>query len=358
VSEPSTLFEALARPHVQTADLFGGPGGWDEGARILGVDLGIEGIEWAADAVATARAAGHLRRRADVWTVAPGEYAAASGLIASPPCPTFSAAGKRSGLGEDYQLVLDAWTSIGWGIPAAEALADLAAVQDERTALLATAGVWALSMLTAGACEWIAFEQVPAVEYAWEDLAAELYAIGCEYVNVAVLDAADYGLPSRRSRAYLVASLHGQMSTARRIAPNHDYTCPGNLCLTPTPRRSMAEALGWGSGHRVITRGNRRPGGGGDFSADGPSWCLTGRARSWYRDDGRALDAAEAGHLSGFTLDYPWQGSRTAQFRQAGDVVSPVMAAHILAAAIGIDGRAAVADHLDALYTRDLEFAA
>lgn len=354
MAEPVTLFDALARPEqVRTVELFGGPGGWDEAAaRVLGLDLGIEGIEWNANAVATARAAGHRRRHADVRTVAPGEYAACTGYIASPPCPTFSASGKRSGLGEDYQRVLDVWTSIGWGIRAAEALADLAAVRDERTALLATAGVWALDLLANGSCDWVAFEQVPAVAFAWEDLAAELSDIGgCEYVNVAVVDAADFGLPSRRSRAYLVASRHGQPSTARRIAPGRNHIGPGGIHLPTSKPRSMADALGWGSGHRVITRGNRKPTGGGSFSADRAAWCLTGRARSWYREDGRTLTPGEAGYLSGFPLNYPWQGSRTAQFQQAGDIVAPPIAAAILAAAIGFDARPDIDAYLTDLYT-------
>ena len=87
------------------------------------------------------------------------------------------------------------------------------------------------------------------------------------------------------------------------------------------------------------------------FSADGPSWCLTGRARSWERDDGLRLTPSEAGLLNGFRRDYPWHGSRTAQFQQAGDAVSPVMAAHVLAAALNVpDPRAQVGDNLAALY--------
>ena len=66
-----------------------------------------------------------------------------------------------------------------------------------------------MTLLAEGAAEFFAFEQVPAIEFAWEDLAAELYSIGCETVNVGVLDAVDFGLPSRRKRAYLVRSKHG-----------------------------------------------------------------------------------------------------------------------------------------------------
>lgn len=346
----------------RTIDLFAGPGGWDEGAKILGFDLGIEGIEWSRDAVATARAAGHRRRLVDVRAVDPMEYHHCTGLIASPPCPTFSDGGTRSGRGSDYQHVLDVWTSIGWGIPVADALADLesAGIADERTKLLATAGVWALALMTSGSCEWVAFEQVPAVEFAWEDLAAEFFSIGCEYVNVGTLDAVDFGLPSRRKRAYLVASTHGRTSTALDLASSTNRLVgPGALPYRGNrPELSMAEALGWEPGHRVITRGNRRPSGGNAFPADRPSWCLTGKARSWEREDGMRLAPAQAGFLSGFPQDYPWTGSRSSAFQQAGDVVSPVMAAHVLAGAIGIDAGSTIDRHLDTLYAREWATAA
>jgi DNA (cytosine-5)-methyltransferase 1 len=308
----------------RTVEPFAGPGGWDEAARLLGEDLDIEGIEVNADAAATAQAAGHRRIVADIRTVDPITYVGTTGLIVSPPCPTFSASGLRSGMGDDYQTALDAITCLGDGCGCGYDSGCLAeSVTDPRTALVVEAARFALRLPDV---TWMVAEQVPGVEYLWEDLTAELFANGWESADVAVLDAVDYGAGSRRSRAYLYA---------------HRYR-PVNLVpirpRDPIPAPTAAAVLGWPEGEQMRTRGNRKTSGGNLFSLDGPSWCLTGKARSWQRDsDGATWEAADAGALNGFPRDYPWQGSRTAQFQQAGDVVSPLVGAAVLGATLGIE---------------------
>lgn len=312
---------------VETVDLFAGPGGWDEAARILGRDLGILGFEKNANAAATAQAAGHRRVVADVADLCPTDFPNATGLIISPPCPPFSASGKRLGLGADYQQVLDAITALGaeeCGPDCEHGCWTLGDFEDPRSRFVALTAYWLFKMPS---IEWIAAEQVPAVEYMWEDLAAEMLAAEWEYVDVHTVDAADYGAGARRKRTFLVG---------RRYAPSTQSA----LADRATPRYSAAEVLGWPLGEKIRTRNNRRPTGGNLFSTDGQAWCLTGKARSWERDsDGLRLTAAESGALQGFPRAYPWQGSRTAQFQQVGDVVSPLTGAAILGTTLGIEWR-------------------
>jgi DNA (cytosine-5)-methyltransferase 1 len=120
----------------------------------------------------------------------------------------------------------------------------------------------------------------------------------------------------------------------------------------------MAQALGWKEGERINTRGVRpidpatgRAKGGNEFSADKPSNCLTGKARTWKRvSDGLRLTPNEAGLLVGFRRSYPGEGSRTSVFQQLADVVPPVMAARVLAQFFDVDGEALAADYLCQLY--------
>jgi DNA (cytosine-5)-methyltransferase 1 len=49
------------------------------------------------------------------------------------------------------------------------------------------------------------------------------------------------------------------------------------------------------------------------------------------------IEAWQAGVLQSFPPDYPWQGNRTAQYRQVGDCVPPLLAAHVCAPLLDLD---------------------
>ena len=77
-------------------DTFGGPGGWAEACRTLGITE--VGIEWDEAACQTRAAAGHLVVRADVSKFPVEQLAGMTwGQCHSPPCTTFSMAGDGAG---------------------------------------------------------------------------------------------------------------------------------------------------------------------------------------------------------------------------------------------------------------------
>ena len=226
-----------------TVDLFAGPGGWDSAARAL--DLHVVGIEWDAAACATRRAADLATlgpdEAGDVRTYGPADFPNARGLIGSPPCQTFSMAGKGAG-----RKALDAVLILAGQMRRREPV-DLTTLDDERTGLVLEPLRWILEAHDLGRpFEWIALEQVPTVLPVWEAYAAELRKLGYS-VATGNLQAEQYGVPQTRKRAVLVARLDGE---AKLPTPTHSkyYTrTPGKLDDGVEKWVSMAEALGWNS---------------------------------------------------------------------------------------------------------------
>lgn len=218
-------------------DLFAGPGGWDEGLRALG--LSALGIEWDASACATAVAAGHPRLQQDVAESQVMEGIV--GLIASPPCQGFSAAGKGLGRGDKDQIVRCAH-DLAQGRDTRESRGTLCA--DPRSMLTVEPLRWALEANP----EWIALEQVPQVLPLWE-LFAEILRFRGYFVDTGILHAEQFGVPQTRKRAYLVAS-KGQM--VHLPAPTHQKYKKGEPAQGKdglAPWVSMAQALGWDEGY-------------------------------------------------------------------------------------------------------------
>lgn len=332
-------------------------------------DVGVELDPWAC---ATAVAAGHATVRADV-TQFPCAHLAGrvDGLIASPPCQSFSAAGKGDGRAIVDQLV--AAVHAGRWDP----------IDDGGASHVLEVGRWAETVRP----RWVACEQVPEVLPVWRAYAARWRAMGWS-TWAGVLCAADYGVPQTRRRALLLACLD---RPAVPPAPTHCRGGADTLGGAVAPWVSMADALGWPADglapyERDVARpaptltaksGGQwtlRPGGGRgrgqghrdavpdsepaptvSFGHDAASWIFERPAttvcgdprlsfpghhdeehRSLSAEDGSVrltLDQALA--LQSFPVDYPVQGNKTEAFRQVGNAVPPLLAAHVIAALTG-----------------------
>jgi DNA (cytosine-5)-methyltransferase 1 len=297
-------------------DLFAGPGGWDLAARALGLD--VLGLELDPATCQTRRAAGLATIEADVALADPATFGAVDGLLASPPCQTFSASGKRAGLA-DLDLVHETARAIAEARPAL-----MRPPADPRSLLVTEPLRWAVAL----GPRWLAWEQVPAVEGFWRECAQHLRRLG--YATwVGVLDAADYGVAQRRRRAVLLA--HRDLRP-RRPAPTHG---PGLA-----PHLGAADVLGWPRDASYgFPRRNDRPDGHAYrvrdlFPTTEPGPTVTEKARSWtlHRASGpRPVMLAEAAALQGFPPEHPFTGSRTHRFLQVANAVPPPLAAAILA---------------------------
>lgn len=318
-------------------DLFAGPGGLDVGAQLLGVPS--VGIEFDASACATRRAAGLATVHGDVRDFGPADFPEATVLTGGPPCQTFTVAGAGSGRAAMAQvLALVSAASAGADISAA-----LAGLADARTGLVLEPLRWALAAEAMGRpYESIVLEQVPQALPVWQAYSAALSAHGYQ-VSTGVLQSEMFGVPQTRRRAVLVARLGHEVALPQ---PTHQgYHCNGIKAATAHLRElvTMAQALrdtrhtgftvvsNYGTSGDPRKRGTRR--------CTQPSSTVTGKImrNRVLCDDGSEdrFSYSEAGVLQGFPSDFPWTGPGINQ--QIGNAIPPRLAAHVLAAACGID---------------------
>ena len=367
---------------LDVLDLFAGPGGWDQGLAELGFAGNMIGVEWDESACATAEAAGHPRMCADVSKLNPFMFRGTRGHICSPPCQGFSAAGKGQGR-IDAKLLLDGIAAVRTYSDAVALIASLHdQMKDSRSVLVLEPLRYALALTPS----WLAWEQVPAVLPIWEACAVVLRRLGYT-VQVAVVNAEQHGVPQTRRRAILTARspwMTKEHGAAALPAPTHSKFYP----RTPGKRDfgvrwlSMADALGWGMTHRPYptiaagtSKGGQDPamlGGSGarqtvqaeadagrwqfagagqtarktagqiprDFDqpahtitgAGSAAWIVQSGTRPWDANDpqSRRVTVQEAAVLQTFPDDYPWRGTKTAQYRQVGDAVPPRLASAVV----------------------------
>jgi DNA (cytosine-5)-methyltransferase 1 len=355
-------------------DAFAGPGGWDQGARIAGYTGPLLGIELDMDACRTAVAAGHPRVRADVATFPLTRMAGrVDGVILSPPCPTWSAAGDGAGkvdLANVLRLIAD--YAAGREPGAYEWV-------DARSALTAQPMRWAHALRP----RFIVLEQVPPVLVIWRFIADQLRNLGYR-VWTGILSSEEFGVPQTRKRAVLIGRLD---APALPPIPTHQAYRSGvaaqledDLFGSPLPLPvSMATALGWdATGLRMapagvtstmvdprdatdpahtltgkgtaawVLRSNYGTGGDpqdrGERAPGQPSPTVTSkidRAKWVGPGDMRRVSVEEAGVMQSFPADYPWYGTSTKRYLQVGNAVPPLLAAAILRPLLADAGRVA-----------------
>lgn len=339
-------------------DLFSGARGWSVGAHQLGiVDHGVEIMK---EARLTSAAAGFVTIHDDVWSLPADRLPHYDGLIASPPCQTFSAAGKGSGRKALDQVLRLVPHVPNWSRSRLRKVGGRA-TGDDRTALVLSPLWYALNM---PGIRWIAFEQVPTVLPVWEACADVLKAHGWN-TWTGTLQAEQYGVPQTRKRAFLIASRNHEVGAPEPTHSRYYSRDPGRLDLGVLKWVSMAEALGWGLAARpspTVTGGGTETGGAEPIAklaryTGRPDWTdrpaavvaagITGegRPRSLAGDRGRRVVKGTAYWLNDVN-DYPgptpaiegetpaWIGTNGKQFLQAGNAVPPLLAAAVLEVAM------------------------
>ncbi|MEU0784711.1 DNA cytosine methyltransferase [Streptomyces sp. NPDC006173] len=335
----------------RVVDLFAGPGGWSEGLRMLGLcDTGIE-IDPAA--CATRTAAGHQTIRADVADY-PTEplHGKVNGLVGSAPCQPFSVAGHRGGA-DDIDLCHQGLDDLARGRDTRAVLR--AACTDPRSLLVVEPLRYALAVRP----EWIALEQVPAAAPLFVHTGSILHTIGYS-VWSGVLNAADYGVPQTRRRAFLLAS---RSRCASPPEPTHAKDPGPETLFGPalSPWVTMAEALGWGYIQRpapTVTGGGTRTGGAEPFgnasrkamraAMENPGhWAWKRPAPTVSGTVGHVGGKQSGGHLNlqpdegavlqSFRCGYPFQGNKGQRSLQIGNAVPPLLAAAALQSLVAAD---------------------
>lgn len=274
-------------PSDLVVDLFAGPGGWDEGARLAGYTGPIAGLDNSMDACRTASAAGHDRVRVDLTSYPPdGFVGRVDGVVASPVCRAWAVSNvTRAGL------------------------------DDPRGRLIRIPLRWVLALRP----RWTAWEITPLALPVFEQQAGVLRRAGYS-VWTGILHAERYGVASTRKRAILIARTDGP---AVEPAPTHQVAV------------SMAHTLGWdGAILRSNYGNNGDPRKRGQRPMSMPAFTVTGKAcrNKWVWPDGstRNLTVDEAAQLQGFRSGYPWSGGSISKQQQVGDAVPPLLAAAVL----------------------------
>jgi DNA (cytosine-5)-methyltransferase 1 len=279
-------------------DLFAGPGGWDLAAERLGLE--VAGVEIDDAAVATRCAYGHGTVVGDVSKVDPLMWNT-PGLIASPPCQTFSKAGRGAGA-----KALDVVLAEADAMATVQADIDYEKFDDVRTGLVLEPLRWVLKRWQDGnPFKWMAFEQVPTVLPVWQHYSFYFQMLGYQ-VATGNVTAEQYGVPQTRKRAVLLARLREPVALP---APTHRKYKKGVKQHEGDPDLkpwvSMAEALGWGMTQRPSVTVAATSATGGPRALDGGSGARKIIREAQERDEWLLSPAYPRAHSAFRWVDEP-----------------------------------------------------
>lgn len=339
---------------MKMLDTFAGAGGWDVGARALGI-TNIDRVELWAPANATADAAGFgppVALDVRTYSTAPCRHDIHTH---SPSCRTFAISGKGEGRAQLSRIIERVYElgkrgpHCGYGI----------GIHPDAALTLEP-----LRLILEGQPRAAACEQAPSVLPIWEAYADVMRARGYA-VWTGVVSSEQYGVPQVRKRAVLLArrdqdTIGGPAATHSAFYPRDpERLDPGTL-----PWVSMADALGWGMTKRpsmTVTGGGSYTGGAepfgnaarqgmlremelaGHWTFKRPAITVLGDPRiaapgHWDRSpDGERHHARsirctpeECATLQTFPDGYPFQGNKGERHQQIGNAVPPLLAQALL----------------------------
>lgn len=315
-----------------TIDLFAGCGGASLGFHRVGDS--VLGVEVWQDAAESHRLAGMPCLTEDVRELI-ALRSDVDHLHASPPCTTFSTAGRGGGRRHVEELVL-AVKRVLAGEP--HGLND----PDETTLLTLEPA----RLLAEARPATISFEQVRAVLPVWEAYADGLRDLGYS-VATGLISSETLGVPQTRVRAWLAARSDGKEARLPEATHSRYYPRdPERLDDDVAPWVSMAEALGWGASEVGFTPAGvtcpAKP-----RLAREPAHTITGAGNGYVlssldqrtgrggKTDGRGngarkLSLEEALALQGFPADFPLVGTQSSKAKQVGNAVPPPVAEAVL----------------------------
>lgn len=318
---------------MRFVSLFAGPGGMCKGAEMAGHQT--IGIEWDANACRTRRAAGLPTVEGDVRRFGPQDFPDCTGLMAGPPCQTFTVAGSGSGR-KNLDTVKQLIRSMESGEDIAVRLSELG---DDRTALVLEPLRWILEADRARSpYEVVILEQVTAVLPVWQEMAQVMRRLGYS-VATGLVNAEEFGVPQTRKRAVLVARLDGEVA-ALPVPTHRKYRkgvsrSDGDQSLKPWV--SLGDVADRGIDYWVRSNYNNASTGlRGRRTSDDPAFTVTGAVmrNRFFREDGFELDRvdySEAGAIQTFPRDYPWSGKYIHQ--QIGNATPPLLVSALVSAA-------------------------